>query len=308
MNNNAQHTEVDVEFNPFAKQKNIQVGEDKERGLVILKIYGAIEEPQEYIEELAKLEQLSKMYEVLEITLNSPGGSLNTTVDIASIISNFAYVATIGKGEIASAAFMLWTMGDIRVVTDYSMYMAHRESYGMYGKTSEHRDAARTFGKVYEEMFENCFGDLLTDDEKIIADRSEAWISYKDLLERDRVISFDNYLNPQNPYTVSDLFMTKDEKMFMFDTEHNIFRSVTLTFGDELLTDMTEYLYGITEIAKIPKPTKVTKPKKPREKSKKVDNVKLDVEKGDDNIVEKKPSKKTKTTKVEKTKKGDENS
>lgn len=187
----------DYESNTFSRSKNIQVSEDSERGLAILKIYGSIDEPEEYIEELSKLDLLSKKFDVLEITLNSPGGNLNTTVDITSIITKFNYIVTIGKGEVASAAFMLWTMGDIRVVTDYSMYMAHRESYGMYGKTSEHRDAAVTFGKVYEEMFEQCFGDLLTDKEKNIAERSETWISYKDLLDRPGVISYDDYIAPK---------------------------------------------------------------------------------------------------------------
>lgn len=284
LNNKPSSNEYEVEIpNPFARAKNIQVLEDAERGLAILKIYGTIEEPEEYIEEISKLDNMAKKYDVLEITLNSPGGSLNTTVDIASIINKFAYVVTIGKGEIASAAFMLWTMGDIRVVTDYSMYMAHRESYGMYGKTAEHRDAAVTFGKVYEEMFEQCFGDLLTENEKNIAERSEAWISYKDLLERPGVISYEDYVNPANPYTIMEFYATQDGKMFMYDMETDAYRSVTMKFGDEIVSDMTEYLYGIAEIAKLPKPEPITKPKpaaKPKAASKteKVveENVKLD--------------------------------
>lgn len=255
--------------NIFAKQKNIQVSEDKEKNLVIMKIYGEISEPEEYIEELSKLEALSNTYDILEITLNSPGGSLNTTVDIISIIKNFTYIVTIGKGEVASAAFMLWTIGHIRVVTDYSMYMAHRESYGMYGKTSEHRDAAKAFGLVYEEMFEDCFGHLLTTEEKAIAERSEAWISYKDLLQRERVISFDNYLVPVNPYALGEVFVTSDGKMFMFDSESETFRNIeTLKFGDESVADMTDYLYGIS---------KITKTKKNKDIVKKEKNVKLDI-------------------------------
>lgn len=261
--------EVDIK-NAFNKQKNIQIAEDKERNLVIMKIYGGIEEPEEYIEELARLEILSNTYDVLEITLNSPGGSLNTTVDIVSIIKKFKYVATIGKGEVASAAFMLWTMGNVRVVTEYSMYMAHRESYGMYGKTSEHRDAAKAFGMVYEEMFEDCFGDLLTEEEKLIAERSEAWLSYKDLLKRDRVISFENYLEPVNPYSISEIFITQDAKMFMFDAETESFRNIeSLAFGKDVVSDMTEYLYGIAKIGNIDEIKKTAK----KEKSKDVTNI-----------------------------------
>jgi len=265
--NNTEH-EIEIQ-NPFAKQKNIQVNEDQERNLVVLRIYGSISEPEEYIEEIDLLDRLSSKYDVLEITLNSPGGSLNTTVDLASIINKFPYTITIGKGEIASAAFMLWTMGDIRVVTDYSMYMAHRESYGMYGKTSEHKDAADTFGRVYEEMFAECFDGLLTEKEKVIAERSEAWVTYKDLLARDRVISFDEYIEPKNPYSVMDTYVSGDGKLFMFDHETESYRTVSIEFGNETISDMTDYLYGIVDVNEIPK--KKTKAKKEKKivKSKK---------------------------------------
>ncbi len=231
--------------------KNIHVYEDFDRNIAVVKIYGAIEEPMQYIDEISRLDELSKKLDVVEITLNSPGGSITTTVDIASIISNFDYVVTIGKGEVASAAFMLWTMGNIRVVTNYSTYMAHRESYGMYGKTAEHRDAAATFGRVYEEMFEECFGDLLTDSEKNIAERSEAWITYKDLLDRDNVISYDEYINPENPYKILEIYKMKDNKYFMFDEESESFRNVQWTFGNEFISDMTEHLYGLSDIIEV---------------------------------------------------------
>ena len=271
------NNEYEIEIpNPFAKAKNIQVTEDSERNLVVLRIYGELDEPEEYVDEITKLDLLAKNYDVVEISLNSPGGSLNTAVDLASIINKYQYVITIGKGTIASAAFMIWTMGDIRVVTDYSMYMAHRESYGMYGKTSEHRDAADTFGKVYEEMFNKCFGDLLTKKEKRIAERSEAWISYKDLIARDRVISFDEYIDPANPYSVMDTYVSQDGKMFMYDMETDAYRNINVTFGDELISDMTDYLYGITEISKmlVTKSQKPKKVKKYSEKKKDKKNVK----------------------------------
>jgi len=251
---------LDLEIqNPFMKRKNLSVVEDKKRGAVILKIYGEIEEPEEYIDELERLEQLSKEFEVLEITLNSPGGSLNTTVELFSLVKNYNHIITIGKGEVASGAFMLWTMGNIRVVTDYSMYMAHRESYGMYGKTAEHRDAAVIFGGVYEEMFETCFGDLLTDNEKLIAERSEAWISYKALLERDRVISFNNYNRPSNPYAMTELFIIEDGRMFLFDGNTKTYRNVKVKFTREFLPNMSEYLYGMAKVETLPKEKKTEK-------------------------------------------------
>lgn len=250
-NNQPQNQEV-VEINPFLKPKNILVSDDKDRNLATLKVYGAIEDPEEYIEQLTQLEALSKTYEVLEITLNSPGGDLNTTIDILSIIKNFKTIITIGKGEIASAAFMIWSQGDIRVVTDFALFMAHRESYGMFGKTAEHRSAADKFGMVYEELFDVCFGDLLTDDEKIIAQRSETWITYKDLLSRDRVISYEEYLNPKNPIVISDMYITDDNKSFIFDPESSFYLGVDISYNGQIIENLSNFLYGIEEIVTLP--------------------------------------------------------
>ena len=254
--------EIELPANPFAKSKNIQVVEDPQRNLAVLRVYGEIDEPAEYIEEIARLNQLSQQYDIIEITLNSPGGSLNTAVDLASIINNFNYVITIGKGEVASAAFMLWTMGDIKVVTNYSMYMAHRESYGMYGKTSEHKYAADVFGSVYEELFEKCFSTILTAEESLIADRSEAWVSYKDLVSRDGIISYDEYIQPKNPYSVAEYYVLDNGKVLMFDSLTQAYRTVEIEFGNEIITDMTEYLYGIDKLTELPKPKTPKTPKK----------------------------------------------
>jgi len=241
-------SEIDYTQTNTSKNKNIQIIEDEEKRSVCLKIYGVIGEPEEYLDELEILNHLSQNYNILEIVLNSPGGSVSTTVDIISIIKKFDYVITIGKGEVSSAAFMIWALGNIRVVSDYSMYMAHRESYGMFGKTSEHRDTAIIFGKVYDELFEKCFDKLLTKKEKMIAERSETWISYKDLLERPRVISYNDFINPQNPYIVQSLYITKDSKKFLFDNETKTFRNITISYGDETINDMTEFLYGVCDI------------------------------------------------------------
>ena len=271
--------EIELPANPFMKAKNIQVVEDQGRNMAVLRVYGEIDEPSEYIEELARLNQLAQQYDIIEITLNSPGGSLNTAVDLASIINNFNYVITIGKGEVASAAFMIWTMGDIKVVTDYSMYMAHRESYGMYGKTSEHKAAANVFGEVYEELFEECFGNILTSEEKMIADRSEAWVSGKDLIAREGVISYDEYIQPKNPYTIMEHYITDAGKVLMYDAETDAYRTVTIQFGEEIIVDMTEYLYGIDTLTPLPKPKKPKKAVTVKKDKKSKKNVKSKVDK-----------------------------
>lgn len=225
--------------------KNISVYEDSDRNLVVLRVYGTIEEPEAYIDEISRLEQLSKKYSIVEVLLNSPGGSLNTTVDLASILQNFDYIVTVGKGEVASGAFMLWSLGDLRVVTKYSMYMAHRESYGMYGKTSEHKDAANVFESVYEDLFKNCFGSLLTEKEQNIAERSEAWVSYSDLLKRPRVISYEEYKSPKNPYYVKELFVLEDGTHFVYNPETETYEGIDITYNDSRIVNIEDYLYGL---------------------------------------------------------------
>ena len=123
-------------------------------------------------------------------------------------------------------------------------------------------------------MFDNCFGDLLTEEESLIADRSEVWISYKDLLSRDHVISYEEYKSPIQDCIVSELYQTPSNKTFAWDDELGCFRNVTITFGNEIITNMTEYMYGMVEPHTLPAPQKEKK-KTGRKTTK---NVKLNID------------------------------
>ena len=110
-------------------------------------------------------------------------------------------------------------------------------------------------------------------EEKNIAERSETWISYKDLLDRPGVISYDDYIAPKNPYSIMELYTNEDGKMFMYDAENDFYRTVKVEFTDEAISDMTEYLYGVTGIVKIPKDTFVDV-KEPLEENVKLEKTK----------------------------------
>ena len=136
-----QANDYEVEIsNPFSRTKNIQVSEDSERGLAILKIYGSIDEPEEYIEQLSKLDELSKKFDVIEITLNSPGGNYDELVAIYDMMQLLdADIRTIVMGSAMSAGALLGISGTCgqRFITPTSRLMFHAVSMGIEGKAQD---------------------------------------------------------------------------------------------------------------------------------------------------------------------------
>jgi ATP-dependent protease ClpP protease subunit len=260
------------------QKSNIIVDEDKSREMAILKIYGEIDQPEEYIEEFIELEELSKIYNVVELTLNSPGGSTDTEAELLSILERFGFVITIARGTVASAAFTLWSRGDLRIVADHTLFMAHRESYSMHGKTREHVDIATVFNTVFEDMFDKYAHSLLTKDEIKLAERSDVWLTYKDMIERKACISYADYLKPKNAYTTQEFIVTKEGISMFFNPKTQTFMSATITFTDELeFSDTINYMYDIpfeTSIDESNHPEESIKVKEPKEKKKKKNKIK----------------------------------
>lgn len=203
--------------------KSISVVFDDSRSIVIMRIYGELEEPVKYARELDALRDFSSRTTTIEITVNSPGGDVSTFLPIYNYLKLYRNIITIGMGDVSSAAFMIWACGDIRVASDYCIFMAHRESYGMYGKTMEHLSMSAVFNKVYEELFEDLYEDILTEEEKQISLRSECYISYADLIERGAAISYDDYLFPPKSIVRQHIYTIDDNEQWVFDEELDIF-------------------------------------------------------------------------------------
>jgi ATP-dependent protease ClpP protease subunit len=230
--------------------KHLSIQIDEEQSKVKLFIHGEIEEPEEYINELMKLHELSEKYDTLEIIINSPGGSVNTFVELYAIIKKFPFVITIGMGEIASAGFMLWSLGDVRVVSKFSMYMAHRESYGYWGKTEEHEQLAKTYNVNYKKLFDECFSKILTDKEKELSKVSEVWIPYDELIKRGVAISYDEYLKYPREIVFEEIYLIEG-KYFKYDKKYDKFIEVEIKPKNNFIKNLNKYAYGFEKIKKL---------------------------------------------------------
>lgn len=175
----------------------------------------------EVSEEIITLHELSTSYSTLMLFINSPGGVVNTFVELAGVCKKYDEVITVNTGECSSAGLTLWAIGDYRLAYKHSQFMYHRESYALgYDKTSNHRDFIEFNDKVYQEMSSDVLDSIITPEEFELGKRSEVWLSYSDLIGRGSCILWDDYIHRQKTYEPIECF-TIDGVTFIADGEDN---------------------------------------------------------------------------------------
>jgi ATP-dependent protease ClpP protease subunit len=229
------------------EERSITVAEDTTRDICLLYIRGPIEEVENYNKELIELDRLSSKYDRIEIVINTPGGALTTTIDLINIIRKFKYVTTFGVGEICSAGFIIWALGDVRVVAPYSLYMAHRESYGTYGKTLEHKRMALINEQINGRLYDEIVIPLLTPEEISVIALSECWIDGQSLVDRGIAITEETYNNPKTVARV-DVYSI-DGQMFVWNEESKVFFEVdTISITNRYVEDLNQFALGLSEM------------------------------------------------------------
>jgi ATP-dependent Clp protease protease subunit len=96
--------------------------------------------------------------DVLNILINSPGGSLTDAFAIIDVMrSSTLPIRTVGLGQIASAALMVFMTGTKgqRVLTPNTSILSHRWSGGSIGKSHELFAIAKEFDLTSERMFDH---------------------------------------------------------------------------------------------------------------------------------------------------------
>jgi ATP-dependent Clp protease protease subunit len=96
--------------------------------------------------------------EVLNILINSPGGSLTDAFAIIDVMrSSYIPIRTIGVGQLASAALMIFLAGQKgqRVLTPNTSILSHRWSGGSIGKSHELFSIAKEFDLTSQRMLQH---------------------------------------------------------------------------------------------------------------------------------------------------------
>lgn len=166
----------------------ISINEGKNRVEVSLR--GVFPDPNQIGEQILQLSNLSESYDVVLVTINSPGGDAASLSDILSVLKQYQTCITVGVGMVASAGFLLWGAGDVRVVKEYTTFMAHRESYIYHGKTAQHTDLSQHWESVGDRMMKELIGPYLTVEELEKSRYTEVFLNDVTMLERRSGISW----------------------------------------------------------------------------------------------------------------------
>lgn len=200
----------------------ITIAKNDELGRVDIHLRGIFESPQSCTQELTELHHLSNQYPTACVYINSDGGRIDLLMELTNILKKFQSVITVVTSNAASAGFMLWCIGDVRVVCPHAEIMAHRETSGMIDKTHPMSDRVEFLKRRFDHLFIDLCGDFLTEDEIEQAKRGELWFLGEDFIGRQQAISWEKFcgvdsapLEPLPLITIDDIMYMEVSGMLM---------------------------------------------------------------------------------------------
>jgi len=179
--------------------------------------------PPMYVsKEIAYLYQMSKKHDTVIVYINSIGGDASLLSELVSVFRTYKSIITVASGNLASAGFMMFGIGDVRVVQDHTWMMAHRESYAAPpNKTENHLDLANYNKELYGNLLADTCGDILTEEEIERATRTEVYITANQLIERKAAISWSDFMQAEQREIEPRNIVSVDGVPFLFNEEEH---------------------------------------------------------------------------------------
>lgn len=148
-------------------------------------ITGEIQEPDSYLELINTLKTAEEQ-DTIFICLNTPGGNLNTSVQIiAAMKQSAATVITVLEGEVCSAGTLIFLSGHKYIVNDFCSFMVHTYSHSLGGKGSEVHSRVKFLALYFKKLAKELYKDFLTDAElDIIEDGTDLWMDSDEVRAR----------------------------------------------------------------------------------------------------------------------------
>lgn len=241
MLNNKKLNEGEDMCNDQQPSKLINIIEN--RGRIELYLRGIFGDPRDSTNELIALEKLSEEYDTLLIHINSFGGNSSLMTELINIAKKFPNIITIGAGDVASAGAVLWSIGDVRVLTEYTSVMYHRESYFFGGKTDQHLEYATHNNALYLRMIDELCGHILTPTERDRAKVTEVYFTDTDLIERGAAITYEQFIKFDSiVYDVKPLVMI-DGYVFIKNDGGSMTVVEDIELGDTMKESELRYLF-----------------------------------------------------------------
>lgn len=201
----------------------IVIPDDKENGVRTYKqimpitiyhfyITDEIGEPEKYLDMINTL-KIAEQHDTIFIYLNTPGGHLNTCIQIISAMKQSnATIITAMEGEVCSAGTLIFLSGDKYIINPNSTFMIHNYSAGIIGKGNEIAAHARYREEYAKELMNDIYKDFLTAEEiNDVLEGRDIWLSSKSVIERlndkEKVVGED--IDLQNALSKLPQLMTK---------------------------------------------------------------------------------------------------
>jgi ATP-dependent protease ClpP protease subunit len=150
--------------------------------------------------------KMAEPHDQVFIYLNTPGGSLSTTIQIISAINQSqATVTTSIESEVCSAGTLLFLSGDQYIVNDNCSFMIHNYSHGPVGKGNEVAQRVKFTEEYFRKLAQNLYKDFLTENEiEDVCEGKDIWMDSNEVkkrLENKKLISqpFDEPLESEEP-------------------------------------------------------------------------------------------------------------
>lgn len=133
--------------------------------LICYYLNGEIDDPMSYAEMIHRI-RTANATDIIEIHLNTPGGRLDTGMQIINAIeTSQAHIITVLDSRAFSLGTLIFLAGDEMQVHDNCMMMFHNFSSGMQGKANEQAVELDAMTKWFEKLMKRICHPFLTHQE-----------------------------------------------------------------------------------------------------------------------------------------------
>lgn len=148
-------------------------------------IIDEIEEPSKFL-DLINILKTAEEHDQIFIYLNTPGGSLTTTLQILSAMNqSMATIITCIEGEVCSAGTLIFLAGHKYIVNPNCTFMIHNYSQWAGGKGNELTLRVKYSEQHFNKLAYSIYSGFLTDDEiKSVLDGKDYWMDSDEIIRR----------------------------------------------------------------------------------------------------------------------------
>lgn len=149
-------------------------------------------ETSDYI-DLIRVLRNARESDIIQMTINSPGGDLTTGINILNAMADCAaHIITVLDGEAASFAPFLFFAGDDMIVHRNAIMMFHNYSTAVGGKGNELRERQHGIDGLSDRLMHQYCAEFLTEDEiNRVREGVDLWFQRDEIDERVKKIMED---------------------------------------------------------------------------------------------------------------------